>query len=111
MGLRGEAKGEQGGLSGAPLRERSNEVIARIRFLVGPDVPIIGIGGVSRLADVVDKFRAGADLVGLYSALVYEGPLLARRLALDLDRELRARGLASVRDLIGNGERAVHASN
>lgn len=111
VGLRGEAKGEQGGLSGAPLRERSNEVIARIRFLVGPDVPIIGIGGVSRLADVVDKFRAGADLVGLYSALVYEGPLLARRLALDLDRELRARGLASVRDLIGNGERAVHASN
>ena len=83
---------EVGGLSGAPLRSRSNAVIARVRAAIGKEMPIIGVGGVMSLPDVLEKLEAGANLVALYTGLIYEGPLLARRLALSLDRELRQRG-------------------
>lgn len=73
-----------GGLSGAPLRPRSTEVLRRIRACVGTAVPLVGVGGVMRLEDVLEKIAAGADLVALYSGLVFEGPLLARRLAAQL---------------------------
>ncbi len=102
-GLRSHLGAEVGGLSGSPLRTRSNQMIARIRFVVGPDVPIIGVGGVSTLEDVLAKMESGADLVAIYTALVYEGPGLARRLATELDRELRRRGSPSVRSLVGDG--------
>lgn len=109
-GARGPHAAEAGGLSGAPLRERSNRIIARIRFVVGPDVPLIGIGGVSTLAHVLEKLRAGADLIGLYTGLIYEGPWLARRLATELDRELSLRGCRSVAELVGVGSKGTAAS-
>ena len=70
--------GEAGGLSGAPVRERSTEVIQLIREHVGPDYPIIGVGGILSAEDAVDKMRAGADLVQLYTGLIYKGPGLIR---------------------------------
>lgn len=109
-GARGPHTTEAGGLSGAPLRERANRIIARIRFVVGPDVPLIGIGGVSTLAHVLEKLHAGADLIGLYTGLIYEGPWLARRLATDLDRELSRRGCRSVAELVGAGSKGAAAS-
>ena len=81
-----------GGLSGAPLRRRSTEVLRRIRAAVGTRVPIVGVGGVMRVDDVLEKLAAGADLVALYSGLVFEGPLLARRLGRELDAAARAAG-------------------
>jgi dihydroorotate dehydrogenase len=71
---------EAGGLSGAPLMEPSTSVLARVRQRVGPDFPLIGVGGIFTTDDVRAKFAAGADLVQVYTGFIYEGPLLAKRL-------------------------------
>lgn len=102
-GVEGPGASEAGGLSGAPLKDRANRILARMRWVVGPDVPIIGVGGVASLDDALGKLAAGADLVALYTGLVYEGPVLARRLALELDAELQRRGCRSVAELVGPG--------
>jgi len=68
--------GETGGLSGAPVREASNSVIRQLRAALGPAFPIIGVGGVLSAQDAVDKIRAGADVVQIYTGLIYEGPAL-----------------------------------
>ena len=70
-----------GGLSGAPLMEKSTRVLARVRQHVGAGYPLIGVGGVFTRDDVRAKLAAGADLVQLYTGFVYGGPLVARRLA------------------------------
>ena len=67
---------EQGGLSGAPLAERSTQVIAALRDQLSPRIPVIAVGGIMRGEDAVAKLRAGASLVQLYSGLVYAGPQL-----------------------------------
>jgi dihydroorotate dehydrogenase len=68
---------EEGGLSGRPLREISRQRIAEIRQHVGDKVPLIGCGGIADAASARAMFNAGADLVQLYSAMIYEGPFLA----------------------------------
>lgn len=80
-GCASPAAAETGGLSGPPLRDRATEVLRRVRDAVGSGVPIIGVGGVTTVDDAREKLAAGADLVALYTALIYEGPLLPRRLA------------------------------
>lgn len=77
-----------GGLSGEPLRLRATDVVRRIRGAVGRGVAIIGIGGVMSVADALEKLAAGADLVALYSGLIFEGPLLPRRLSRGVVRAL-----------------------
>jgi dihydroorotate dehydrogenase len=72
---------EAGGLSGAPLMETSTSVLSRVRKRVGPNYPLIGVGGVFTADDVRAKFAAGADLAQVYTGFVYEGPLLASRLS------------------------------
>lgn len=72
---------ETGGLSGAPLREMSTEVIAQLARALGGAVPIIGVGGIFAPADALEKLKAGASLVQLYTGLIYRGPGLARRIA------------------------------
>lgn len=67
---------ETGGLSGAPVLAASNRVIAQLRAALGPAFPIIGVGGILTAADAVAKIRAGADLVQIYTGLVYRGPAL-----------------------------------
>jgi len=71
---------ESGGLSGAPLMEPATSVLARVRKRVGPTYPLIGVGGICTADDVRGKFGAGANLVQVYTAFIYEGPLLAKRL-------------------------------
>lgn len=80
---------EAGGLSGKPLWSKSTEVLRRVRELVGPDYPLIGVGGVFTAADVRAKMAAGANLVQLYTGFIYEGPLLASRLARELAKPTR----------------------
>jgi dihydroorotate dehydrogenase len=67
---------ETGGLSGAPVFEASNRVIAQLRTALGLRFPIIGVGGILSAADAVAKIRAGADLVQIYTGLIYQGPAL-----------------------------------
>lgn len=67
-----------GGLSGKPLTKKSTEVIAYLRSKLGKSYPIIGVGGIMSADDAVEKLRAGADLVQLYTGFVYEGPDLIR---------------------------------
>ena len=72
---------EGGGLSGRPLMEKSTSVLEQVRKRVGPDFPLIGVGGVFTRDDVREKIEAGANLVQLYTSFVYEGPMIAKRLA------------------------------
>ena len=72
---------ETGGLSGAPVREASNQVIRQLRAALGSRFPIIGVGGIMSADDAIGKIRAGADVVQIYTGLNYEGPALVRRVA------------------------------
>lgn len=69
-----------GGLSGKPLTPKANEVIAYLRNKLGPDYPIIGVGGIMSPQDALDKLNAGADLIQIYTGFVYEGPGFVRRI-------------------------------
>lgn len=93
--------GEAGGVSGRPLFERSTIMLAKLRQMVGPDMTIIGVGGVDSAESALEKIRAGADLVQLYTGFVYRGPGLIRTiltgLAKAVDRE-GAQGIADLRD-------------
>ena len=75
---------EAGGLSGAPVRKASDQVIRRLRAALGGGYPIIGVGGVMSGADAKAKLAAGADLVQIYTGLIYRGPTLVREAALAL---------------------------
>jgi len=67
---------EAGGLSGAPLKERSDRVLEAFRSLLPPEVALIGVGGITCGQDAVDKLDRGADLVQFYTGMVYRGPEL-----------------------------------
>ncbi|MFZ9982365.1 MAG: quinone-dependent dihydroorotate dehydrogenase, partial [Cyclobacteriaceae bacterium] len=69
-----------GGLSGAPLAQRSNEVIRYLRKNLGPAFPIIGVGGIMSANDAKEKIHAGADLIQVYTGFVYEGPGLIKKI-------------------------------
>ncbi len=91
--------GETGGLSGKPLFERSTAVLARMRRLLGPDRAIIGVGGVDSTETALEKIRAGADLVQLYTGMIYAGPSLPGRIVSGMLRAVERDGLKSIRDL------------
>ncbi|HYD76245.1 quinone-dependent dihydroorotate dehydrogenase [Ramlibacter sp.] len=81
---------EAGGLSGAPVLAASNRVIAQLRAALGPGYPIIGVGGILSGEDAVSKVRAGADVVQIYTGLIYKGPGLVREVAQALKQLPRA---------------------
>ncbi len=99
--LRSERRGETGGLSGAPLTALSTEVLRKAALRVERQFPLIGCGGVGSGADAYAKIRAGATLVQLYSAMVYEGPPIIRRIKDELAAFLARDGFASVADAVG----------
>lgn len=100
-GLRSPRAAETGGLSGQPLFAPSTERLRAFRRLVGPSLPLVGVGGVDSGAAAYAKIRAGASLVELYSALVFEGPGLVRRIKRELAALLRRDGFASVGEAMG----------
>src|SRR2546421_8134253 len=91
-----------GGLSGAPLRSRSNEVISFIYNLTRGKLPIIGVGGVFSAEDAWEKICAGASLVQLYTGFIYEGPSVARRINEGLRRILAREGFVSLDEAVGS---------
>lgn len=102
-GLSSPLRVETGGLSGAPLFERSTRVVARLSEATGGNVAIIGVGGIASADDAYEKIRAGASAVQLYSALVYEGLGLVDRIARGLEARLKADGFARLADAVGTG--------
>jgi dihydroorotate dehydrogenase len=91
--------GEAGGLSGRPVFERSTIVLAKTRERLGPDLTLIGVGGVDSAESALAKIEAGADLVQLYTGMIYRGPGVANAINRGLARMLDARGTASISDL------------
>ena len=89
-----------GGVSGAPLRARTTAMIRRLARLTNGQLPIVGVGGIVTPADALEKLRAGAALVQIYTGLVYAGPGLVRAINTELLRACARDGLPGVRDLI-----------
>jgi dihydroorotate dehydrogenase len=77
-----------GGLSGAPLKDKSTAIIKYLRNRLGPKYPIIGVGGIMNASDAIEKLNAGADLVQLYTGFIYEGPSFAKAINKELVRKL-----------------------
>lgn len=100
-GLRSPHAAQTGGLSGAPLFEKSTRVLARLSQLTDSKLPLIGVGGIGSAEDAYAKIRAGASAVQLYTAMVYQGLGLVPRIATGLDALLARDGFASVADAVG----------
>jgi dihydroorotate dehydrogenase len=92
---------ETGGLSGAPLRQRSTEIIAHIYQHTNGKPPIIGVGGIFTADDAWEKITAGASLVQVYTGLVYEGPSIAADIVRGLKARMEKEGVRSLADLVG----------
>lgn len=97
----GAAMPAEGGLSGAPLKDKSTVAVRRVYARAGKALVIIGVGGVFTAEDVVEKLCAGATLVQLYTALVYEGPGLVGKILRELPAALSRRGFSTVAEAIG----------
>ncbi|TIV56313.1 dihydroorotate dehydrogenase (quinone), partial [Mesorhizobium sp.] len=103
-GLRsGGVANETGGLSGKPLFERSTAVLARMRKLLGPQMAIVGVGGVDSAEAALEKIRAGADLVQLYTGMIYAGPALPGRVVAGMARFVERERLKSIAELRDTG--------
>jgi dihydroorotate dehydrogenase len=99
--LRSIHAGEGGGLSGAPLRDLAQQRVRDFRKASGGDIILIGVGGISSADDAYARIRAGASLVQIYSALVYEGPGLAGRINKGLLRLLERDGFNNIAEAVG----------
>ncbi|RIA45734.1 dihydroorotate oxidase A [Hephaestia caeni] len=96
-------RAETGGLSGAPLASLARTRLADFRRATGGALPLISAGGIGDADDAYARIRAGASLIQLYSALVYEGPGLPRRIARGLTELLQRDGFARVSEAVGTG--------
>jgi len=92
---------EQGGLSGAPLKALALKALRDFRTASGGEIALIGVGGIANADDAWERIRAGASLVQLYSAMVYDGPGIARRIARGLAQHLKREGFASIGEAVG----------
>ena len=102
-GLTSRHRTEAGGLSGAPLFEKSTRVLARLSELTEGRLPLIGVGGIGSAEDAWQKIRAGASAVQLYSAMVYQGLSLVTEIAKGLDARIAEAGFASIAEAVGSG--------
>ncbi|MFN3825349.1 MAG: quinone-dependent dihydroorotate dehydrogenase [Pseudorhodobacter sp.] len=100
-GLTSPQRSEAGGLSGAPLFERSTRVLARLSHLTGGRLPLVGVGGIGTAEQAYAKIRAGASAVQIYTAMVYRGIGLAAEIATGLDRLLARDGFTTVAEAVG----------
>ncbi len=100
--LRSCDAGETGGLSGKPLRDLAQQRLRDFRKATGGALPLVGVGGIASAEDAWVRIRAGASLVQLYSAMVYEGPGLPRRILCGLERLMQRDGFASIAEAVGS---------
>ncbi len=99
--LKSRFASEVGGLSGEPLKALALDALRRFRSASGGEIPLIGAGGIATADDAWERIRAGATLIQLYSAMVYQGPWIARRIARGLARRLEQGGFSSIAEAVG----------
>eukprot|EP00096_Caligus_rogercresseyi_P015799 TRINITY_DN8274_c0_g1_i1.p1 TRINITY_DN8274_c0_g1~~TRINITY_DN8274_c0_g1_i1.p1 ORF type:complete len:395 (-),score=69.83 TRINITY_DN8274_c0_g1_i1:71-1255(-) len=95
-------KAEVGGLSGKPLKDLSTRAIREMYSLTQGQVPIVGVGGISNGRDAYEKIEAGASLIQIYSAFVYQGPPVVKRINRELAEILREKNLTSISEAVGS---------
>lgn len=100
--LKSRQRAEAGGLSGAPIKALALQRLRDFRSATGGAMPLIAVGGIENGADAFARIRSGACLVQLYTALVYQGPGLARRIARELRALLEQGGFAALADAVGS---------
>jgi dihydroorotate dehydrogenase len=93
---------EEGGLSGKPLFEKATKLLAQIYTLTKGQLPLIGVGGIASAADAYEKICAGANLIQLYTALAFQGPMLVSKIKWGLADLLKANGFSSVQAAVGS---------
>uniref|UniRef100_A0A3P8TU41 Dihydroorotate dehydrogenase (quinone), mitochondrial n=1 Tax=Amphiprion percula TaxID=161767 RepID=A0A3P8TU41_AMPPE len=103
-------RSEVGGLSGEPLKDLSTSTVREMYNLTQGKVPIIGIGGVASGQDAMDKIRAGASLVQLYTALTYQGPPVVKKIKRELEQLLKEQGFKNVSEAVGADHREADGS-
>jgi len=101
--LKSRLAGEAGGLSGAPLKSLAQDALRTFRSASAGELPLIAAGGIASADDAWQRILAGASLIQLYSALVYHGPGLARRIADGLEARLAERGMGNIAEAVGSG--------
>jgi len=94
---------EQGGLSGEPLKALALDALRQFRSASGGAIPLIGCGGIGNADDAWERIRAGASLIQLYSAMVYEGPGIGRSIVEGLAAKVKEAGLGSIAEAVGAG--------
>ncbi len=100
--LKSRHANEAGGLSGRPLKALALEQLRKFRAASGGQIPLIAAGGIENGHDAWERIAAGASLVQLYSAMVYEGPGIARRIADGLAEQLKREGMSSIAEAVGS---------
>jgi dihydroorotate dehydrogenase len=100
--LRSRWKDESGGLSGTPLKALALDALRQFRRASAGEMPLIGVGGIANSDDAWERIRAGASLVQLYTAMVYQGPGIARRIAHGLARRLKREGFSNIAEAVGS---------
>jgi len=93
--------GETGGLSGKPLFNKSTKLLAEARLRLGPELPIIGVGGVDSAQTAIAKLQAGASLVQLYTGMIYKGPGLVQEIIRGIQTHMDSNNIGHVSDLSG----------
>ena len=92
---------EAGGLSGAPLKDKSTEMIRKIYKITKGKIPIIGVGGILTAEDAWEKITAGASILQIYTGLVFEGPAIAKSIVKGLKKRVESEGFESISDAVG----------
>jgi len=108
-GLTGVSKDEAGGLSGAPISEMSTKAVSEMYRLTNGSLPIIGAGGIQDGKDAWEKVLAGASLVQLYTAMVYQGPPVAGKIRRELSSLLAESPFSTLQEAVGANHRAYNA--
>ena len=99
---------ETGGLSGRPLKERSTEVIRALYNRLKGEIPIIGVGGIENADDAWEKMVAGADLIQVYTGLVYIGPTIVKQICRGLEKRIVAAGCNNITEALQKARSGVH---
>jgi dihydroorotate dehydrogenase len=99
--LKSRYASEAGGLSGKPLKPLALDALRKFRGASGGEIPLIGVGGIANADDAWERIRAGASLIQLYTAMVYEGPGIAKRIARGLAERLKREGFSNVSEVVG----------
>jgi len=101
LNLKSKKQQENGGLSGQPLFDKSNEILANFYKLTKGKVPIIGVGGVSSAKQAYEKIKLGASLVQIYSAFIYQGFGLVEEIKKDLSKMVKEDGFSNIQQAVG----------